>query len=114
MRARKPAPVIISNDEQEIKIYATESHGRPLHQLSYYRGGKRERRSFADLNEAKREARMILGEIARDSIQAENLSAAEIESYTIARRTLASFNVPVHVSAEAYTAARNVLPADVT
>lgn len=114
MPARKPAPVIISNDQQEIKIYTTESHGRPLHQLSFYRGGRRERRSFADLNEAKREARIILGELARDSIQAENLTAAEIESYTIARRTLAEFNVPVHVAAEAYTAARRELPAEVT
>ena len=43
MPTRKPSPVIISNDQQEIKIYTTESHGRPLHQLSYYRGGKRER-----------------------------------------------------------------------
>src|SRR5438067_6109136 len=105
MKTRKPTPVIVSNDQQEIKIYSTESHGRALHQLSYYRGGKRERRSFADLNEAKREARIILGDLARESIQAENLTAAEIQGYTIARRTLALFNVPVHVAAEAYTAA---------
>lgn len=114
MPSRKAAPVIISNDQQEIKIYTTESHGRPLHQLSYYRGGKRERRSFADLNEAKREARIILGELARDGIQAENLTAVEIESYTIARRILAPHNVPVHVAAEVFVAARENLPADVS
>ena len=39
MRARKPTPVTISNDQHEIKIYTTEGHGRPLHQLSFYRGG---------------------------------------------------------------------------
>ncbi len=114
MPARKPAPVIISNDQQEIKIYTTESHGRPLHQLSYYRGGKRERRSFADLNEAKREARIILGEMARDNIQAENLTASEIESYTVARRVLAPYNTPVHVAVEAFVAARQALASDVT
>ena len=107
----KPTPVIVSNDQQEIKIYTTESHGRPLHQLSYYRGGKRERRSFADLNEAKREARIILGGLARDSIQAENLTAAEIESYTVARRILAPHNTPVHVAAEVFaSAARAACP----
>jgi integrase len=114
MPARKAAPVIISNDQQEIKIYTTESHGRPLHQLSFYRGGKRERRSFADLNEAKREARIILGQLARDSIQAENLTAAEIESYTVARRMLTPLNMPVHVAVEAFVSARAELAADVT
>ena len=107
-------PVIISNDQQEIKIYTTESHGKPLHQLSYYRGGKRERRSFANLNEAKREARIILGELGRESIQVENLTAAEIQSYTVARRTLAAYSMPVHVAAEDYAAARKELPASVT
>jgi integrase len=114
MPARKPTPVTVSNDQHEIKIYTTESHGKPLYQLSYYRGGKRERRSFADLNEAKREARIILGDLARDSIQAENLTAAEIESYTVARRVLAPLNLPVHVAAEAFVAARTALASDVT
>jgi integrase len=114
MPARKPTPVTVSNDNHEIKIYTTESHGRPLYQLSYYRGGKRERRSFADINEAKREARIILGEMARNSIQAENLTAAEIESYTIARRVLAPHNVPVHVAAETFAAVCEQLPADVS
>ena len=114
MRTRKPTPIIVSNDQQEIKIYTTESHGKPLYQLSYYRGGKRERRSFADLNEAKREARIILGELARDGIQAENLTSAEIESYAAARRVVAPLNVPVHVAAEVFVSARAELPADVS
>jgi integrase len=114
MPARKPTPVTISNDEHEIKIYTTESHGRPLHQLSFYRGGKRERRSFADLNEAKREARIILGGLARDGIQAENLTGAEIQSYVVARRVLAPLETPVHLAAEAFVAARQALPADTT
>ena len=114
MRTRKPTPVIISNDEHEIKIYTTESHGRALYQLSFYRGGKRERRSFSDLNEAKREARIILGGIARDQIQAENLTAAEIESYTIARRTLAPFNMPVHVASELFASVQRELPPSVS
>ena len=114
MRKRKPTPVIISNDQHEIKIYSSESHGRTLHQLSFYRGGKRERRSFADLNEAKREARIILGDLARESIEAENLTGAEIQSYIIARRTLAPFNIPVHVAVEEYTAARKDLPAAIS
>jgi hypothetical protein len=67
MPARKAAPVIVCNDQQEIKMNTSESHGKPLYQISYYRGGRRERRSFADLNEAKREARIILGNLARDN-----------------------------------------------
>ena len=114
MPARKPSPVTISNDQQEIKIYTTESHGRPLHQLSFYRGGKRERRSFADLNEAKREARIILGGLARDSIQAENLTGAEIQSYVVARRVLAPLNTPVHVAAERYAETQRELPGGVS
>jgi integrase len=114
MPARKPAPLIISNDQHEVRIYTTESHGRPLYQLSFYRGGKRERRSFADINEAKREARIVLGELARDAIQAENLTAAEIESYIIARRVVAPHNVPVHVAAEVFASARSELAPEVS
>lgn len=113
MSTRNRAPVIVSNGQQEIKIYSTENRGRTLHQLSYYRGGKRERRSFADLNEAKREARLILGEIARDAIQAENLTPAEIESYVIARRVLAPYNMPVHVAADLFASVQREVPAGV-
>src|SRR5204863_56304 len=45
---------------------------------------------------------------------AENLTGAEIQSYTVARRVLAPLNVPVHVAAESFVAARSILPADVT
>ena len=66
------------------------------------------------MNEAKREARIILGGIARDQIQAENLTAAEIESYTIARRVLAPLNLPVHVASEIFASVQRELPPSVS
>ena len=114
MKARKQTPLTISNDQHEIKIYSSESHGKRLYQLAYYRAGKRERKSFADLNEAKREARIILGDLARESIEAENLTGAEIQSYIVARRILAPHNTPVHVAAEIFAAAREQLAAEVS
>jgi len=61
------APVIVCNDRQEIKMNTSESHAKPFYQISYYRGGWRERRSFANLNEAKREVRINLGNLAHDN-----------------------------------------------
>ena len=57
-------PIIIANGSHEIRIYRTQSKGRPLFQACYYRGGKRERKSFTDLPTAKRECRLILGQLA--------------------------------------------------
>lgn len=108
-RTRKPTPLVISDEHNEVKIYTVRSRGGSLYQISYYRTGERVRRTFADLNEAKREARMQLAQLAGERIQARALSAVEIESYTVATRKLEPIGVPLHVCAELFVEAYQTL-----
>lgn len=77
---KKTAPLVISDEQNEVKIYTVKGRAGSHYQLSYYRAGERQRRTFADLNEAKREARMQLGLLAGERIQARNLTPMEMEN----------------------------------
>lgn len=108
-KPKKSLPIVISDEHNEIKIYTTAGRAGALYQLSYYRAGVRQRKTFADLDEAKREARMILGRLAGERVQSRNLSAVEMESYAIAMRTIEKTGVPLHVCAEIFAEARGIL-----
>lgn len=108
-REKKSAPLVISDEQNEIKIYTVKGRTGTLYQVAYYRAGERVRKTFADLNEAKREARLQLGALAGERIQARNLTAAEMERYTVAARTLEPTGVPIHVCAEAFAKAHRLL-----
>ena len=109
MSAKKNTPVVISDEHNEVKIYTVKGRAGSFYQLCFYRCGERIRKTFADLNEAKREARMQLGQLAGERLQARNLSAIEMESFTIAARMIAPTGLPLHVCAELFTEAHRVL-----
>lgn len=107
--SKKNTPIVISDEHNEIKIYTTAGRSGALYQISYYRAGLRQRKTFADLNEAKREARMQLSQLAGERLQARTLSAVDMESYNIATRTIEPTGLPLHVCAELFTEAHRVL-----
>jgi integrase len=97
-----PSPITVSNGQQEVRIYTIKNRGKTVYQLSFYQAGERQRRTFADLVEAKREAKIILGQLANVFTQTERLSFSDMESFTIARQKLQPTGVPLHVAAELY------------
>jgi integrase len=109
MSAKRNTPIVVSDEQNEVKIYTVKGRTGSLYQVAYYRAGERIRKSFADLNEAKREARLQLGVMAGERIQARNLSPVEMESHTMAVRRLEPTGVPLHVCAELYSAAHTIL-----
>jgi integrase len=109
MSTKKTTPIVISDEHNEVKIYTVKSRTGTLYQVCHYRAGERHRKTFADLNEAKREARLQLCQLAGERIHARNLSSVEVESYTIATRTLDSIGVPLHVCAELFAETHRVL-----
>ena len=108
-REKKPTPLVLSDEVNEIKIYTVKGRTGYLYQVAFYQGGERIRKTFSDLNEAKREARLQLGTMAGERIQARNLTAAEMERYTLAARTLEPTGVPIHVCAETFAKAHRIL-----
>ncbi|MEJ0000249.1 MAG: hypothetical protein WDO13_14430 [Verrucomicrobiota bacterium] len=82
-----------SNGKQVIKLYRSVNRGRPMYQLSYYVGGKRMQKNFADKAEAERMAGTILNTLGKDAMVVDSLTTAELESFVVARRV--SFSSPL-------------------
>jgi len=98
-------PIVLTNGQHEIRIYTVQNRGRAVFQLSYYEGGHRRRRTYGKLSDARREARVVLGRLAVNTHEAEELSTADMESYVIARKHLAASGLPLHVCAELFAQA---------
>ncbi len=102
-------PVTISNGTQEIKIYPVMNRGRQVFQLSYYEGGTRQRKTCGKLPEARQEAKVILGRLALTGRDVGELGIADLESYAVARRHIERTGIPLHICAESFAAAHEVL-----
>jgi len=98
-------PIILTNGSHEIKIYTVQNRGRSIYQLSYYEGARRERKTFAKLAVARREAKIVLGRLAVNSHDAAELSTADMESYVVAKKHIESTGLPLHVCAESFAQA---------
>ena len=53
-------PIVLTNGQHEIKIYAVQNRGRSVFQLSYYEGGHRDRKTFGKLSVALVDANHIV------------------------------------------------------
>ena len=102
-------PIVLTNGNQEIKIYTVQNRGRPVFQLSYYEGGHRERKTFGKLSVARREAKLVLGRLAVNGHDAAELSTADMESYVVAKKCIAPTGLPLHVCAETFAQAHSKL-----
>jgi integrase len=86
-----------------IKIYHGESNGYPLHTVVWHSDGKRQRKCFADLDEANRHARLVLAPaIRRGELAALKLTGIDREAYVHAMELLRPIGVPLSVAVEEY------------
>ena len=92
-----------------IPIYAFEQYGRTRYTIAFYRDGQRQRRMFADFEDAKREARLAAERIMRGMQSQNDLRPAERESYLAAQRILKQIEVPLVAAAEDYVQCRKLL-----
>lgn len=104
-----PTPQTFTNGRNEVKLYTTQGRSGASYQVCYYAGGKRERKTFADLAEARRFSRQKLNDLATTSHEAEAVSTPELESYLAAKRIIASAGLPLHNVCETFMAAREML-----
>lgn len=105
----KNAPIVIANGSHEVKIYTVKNRGRSLFQLSWHQGGTRQRKTFAKGSDARREAKLVLGQLTLDAHDAAELSTADMESYVIARKHAEPTGLPLHVCAQMFAQAHALL-----
>jgi integrase len=106
-----PTPQTFTNGRNEVKLYTTQGRRGASYQACYYVGGKRERKTFADLAAARRFARQKLNDLATTTDEAEAVSTPELESYLAAKRIIAPAGLPLHNVCETFMAAREMLGA---
>ena len=95
-------PIEITNGSHEIKIYTVQNRERVMYQLSYYEGGKRERKTLGKMADARREAKLILRRLAINAHDVAELSTSDMESFVVARRHIEATGLPLHVCAETF------------
>ena len=105
---RRPFQVVRFNSIS-IPVYAFEHHGKVRYTIAFYVNGRRQRREFTCLEDAKREAKLAAEKIMR-GMQAQNdLRPAERDSFLAAQRILKEIEMPLVAAAEDYAQCRKLL-----
>ncbi|MGB8166771.1 MAG: hypothetical protein WCF18_04725, partial [Chthoniobacteraceae bacterium] len=76
---RKPAVVKVGNTA--VRIYGTPESGKPRYTVVHYEGGKRLRRTFVNLDQAKREAELVATKLENGQRAVLELTPPDRESY---------------------------------
>jgi len=105
---RKPF-CVVRHQSASVPIYAHQVHGKTRYTIAFYLDGRRKRRMFTDLKEAKREAKSAAEKIQRGLQSNNDLRPAEREAFLGAQRILKEIDVPLVSAIEEYVRCRKVL-----
>ena len=94
-----------------VPVYRTEGNGRLRFFVTFYRDGRRIRRSFTDPEAAKAEARLMARKIMAGQSALTDISAPEREAYLAVRKIVESLDVPLVAAAEEYAQCKKLLGA---
>jgi integrase len=92
-----------------VRIYPIKNRGKTIFTVTWFIGGKRQRRNFSDATAARREANFIAGKLNMGEAQILTLKATERESYLHAKELLTPLGIPLHDAIRDYVAARRCL-----
>ena len=94
-----------------VPVYRTTGNGRLRFFVTFYRDGRRIRRSFTDPDAAKAEARLMARKIMAGQSALTDISAPEREAYLAGRKIVESLDVPLVAAAEEYAQCKKLLGA---
>lgn len=111
MRMSKPDkfPVIVKRGSVAVKIYYTPTKGRDSFTLAYWHNGKRNRPTFSDFSEAKREAEKIALQLTSGDLDVLTLTSADRASYLRARQLLDPLGISLESAAAELAEAKKAL-----
>jgi integrase len=99
-------PLAVKAGSVTVKIYRTVNRGRPMFTVAYHDAGSRKLRQFADLKDARSEAKTIAETLSAGRGAALELSGVDRDSYLAAMRQLKPLDVPLNVAVAEYVKAR--------
>ena len=108
-RVKKIGPFLkVKSGSAVVPIYRTESKGRVRFTLSFYRDGRRMRKMFSSIDEAKKEALFVAQRIQSGMQHVTDLKPHERDNYKAAEALLEKLNIPLFAAVEDYVRARNL------
>ena len=99
-------PLEVKAGSVRVKIYDVSTPQRQRFTLAYHDAGGRKLRQFADLAEAKREARTVADTLNAGRGAALELSGTDRDAYTEAMRQLKPLDVPLNVAISEFVKAK--------
>lgn len=99
----------IRHQSASVPIYAGEIHGKTRYTIAFFMDGRRHRRMFTSLDDAKSEAKIAAEKIQRGLQTTNDLRPAEREAYLAAQRRLKGFDMPLLAAVEEYVKCRERL-----
>lgn len=108
-RPPRAKPLIVSVDSVSIPVYSTPTGKYPAFTVAYRADGKRIRRKFSTLAEAKTFADDQATKISRGLRAAMGLDGRDAASYARAQELLEPFNVPLEIAVSEYAQMRQML-----
>lgn len=91
-----------------VPIYRTESKGRVRFTLSFYRDGRRMRKMFNSVEDAKKEALFVAQRIQSGMQHVTDLKPHERDSFKAAENLLEKLGIPLYAAVEDYVRARTL------
>jgi integrase len=108
-RGKKAGPFFkVKFGSAVVPIYRTESKGRVRFTVSFYRDGKRMRKMFNSLEEAKKEALFVAQRIQSGMQHVTDLKPHERDTFKAAEAMLEKLGIPLYAAVEDYVRARTV------
>src|SRR5262249_23858963 len=109
MNCHEQFPKVVKEGSLVVRIYRGRAHGYDLFTVAYHQDGKRQRRTFGKLADAKDAAQDIARKIAQGRANSMELTGADRDSYTAAMSLLRPHGLPLRAVVEEYLAARQHL-----
>ena len=108
-RGRGKPATVVKQGSAAVPIYRQECRGRVRFTVAFYRNGRRERRTFGNLESAKDEARRIALNIQRGMSSDNDLRPQDRENFRAAMNILAPLGLPLLGALEDYVECRRKL-----
>ncbi len=106
---KKQGPVAsVKSGSAAVPIYRTESKGRVRFTVSFYRDGRRMRKMFNTLDDAKKEALFVARRIQSGMQHVTDLKPHERDSFKAAETLLEKLGIPLYAAVEDYVRARTL------
>ena len=109
VRSKKAGPYFkVKAGSAVVPIYRTACKGRLRYTLSFYRDGRRMRKMFTDLEDAKKEALFVAQRIQSGMQHVTDLKPHERDTFKAAEALLEKLGIPLYAAVEDYVRARTL------